>query len=63
MCMFILLIGVAIGMGLVGMLDIYNSGATLKQKGYKKISPFFMPSILVNMSAGNVSIKYNLKVS
>ncbi|XP_033119182.1 3-oxoacyl-[acyl-carrier-protein] synthase, mitochondrial-like [Anneissia japonica] len=53
--------GVAVGMGMVGMDEIILSGNALETRGYKKISPFLVPKILVNMAAGNISIRHNLK--
>ncbi|XP_052066190.1 3-oxoacyl-[acyl-carrier-protein] synthase, mitochondrial-like isoform X3 [Mytilus californianus] len=53
--------GVAIGMGLVGMKEIYQTKDMMNQKGYKGVNPFFLPKILVNMAAGNVSVKFGLK--
>ncbi|OWF52156.1 3-oxoacyl-[acyl-carrier-protein] synthase, mitochondrial-like [Mizuhopecten yessoensis] len=53
--------GVAIGMGMVGMEETYNTGVTLRERGYSRVSPFFMPKILINMTAGNVSVKYGLQ--
>lgn len=51
--------GVAVGMGMVDLDDIYQSYEQLKV-GYKKLSPFFIPRILPNMAAGNISIKFGL---
>ncbi|KAL3856250.1 hypothetical protein ACJMK2_011025 [Sinanodonta woodiana] len=53
--------GVAIGMGMVGMDQIVEMGLTLREQGYRKVSPHFIPRVLVNMSAGHVSLKYALK--
>jgi len=50
-------------MGLVGMLETLNTGISFQDKGYRSVSPYFMPKILINMSAGNVSVKYGLQVS
>ncbi|XP_060075623.1 3-oxoacyl-[acyl-carrier-protein] synthase, mitochondrial-like [Ylistrum balloti] len=53
--------GVAIGMGMVGMEETFNTGLTLRDRGYSRVSPYFMPKILINMTAGNISVKYGLQ--
>ena len=54
-------IGVTVGSGIGGLETIYNGSITLKEKGSKKISPFFIPSSLINLLSGQISIKYGFK--
>ncbi len=54
-------IGVAIGSGIGGITGIENSYGAYQQGGPRKISPFFVPANIINMVAGNLSIKYGLK--
>ena len=54
-------IGVAVGAGIGGITGIENSYAAYRDSGPRKISPFFVPANIVNMVAGDISIKYGLK--
>lgn len=54
-------IGVNIGSGIGGLPMIEKTDAVYHKKGPRKISPFFIPSTIINMIAGNLSIKYNFK--
>ena len=54
-------IGVAIGSGLGGLPGIEKGMETILNSGPRKISPFFVPSNIINMISGNLSIKYGLK--
>ena len=53
--------GVIIGSGIGGLSTIYDNSILLEKSGPKKISPFFIPSSLINLASGQVSIKYNFK--
>jgi 3-oxoacyl-[acyl-carrier-protein] synthase II len=53
--------GVMIGSGIGGLPGITEGAITLKEKGLKRISPFFIPSNLINLASGHVSIKYGFK--
>ncbi len=53
--------GVMVGSGIGGLDTIYKNSSILDNHGIRKISPFFIPSSLINLLSGHISIKYNLK--
>lgn len=53
--------GVMIGSGVGGLPRIYDASATLREEGPRKISPFFIPSCLINLVSGQVSIRHGFK--
>ena len=53
--------GVLIGAGIGGLQGIEAGTNTLRDKGPRKISPFFIPGSLINLAGGQVSIKHGLK--
>ena len=53
--------GVLVGSGIGGLETIANTTEILNTKGIRKISPFFIPSALINLISGQISIKYNFK--
>ncbi len=50
--------GVAIGSGIGGIGDIEENTIILREKGWKKISPYFIPYAIINMASGYVAIQY-----
>lgn len=54
-------VGVSIGSGIGGLGFIEKNHTLLETSGPRKISPFFVPGAIINMAAGNLSIKYNLQ--
>jgi 3-oxoacyl-[acyl-carrier-protein] synthase II len=50
--------GVMIGSGIGGLPSIERTSIHMREKGMKKITPFFIPSSLINLASGQVSIKY-----
>lgn len=54
-------VGVAIGSGIGGLPLIEKGHSALLEGGPRKVSPFFVPGLIINMASGLVSIKYNLK--
>jgi len=50
--------GVMIGSGIGGLSEIADAAVLLQERGPRRISPFFIPSNLINLASGNVSIKY-----
>lgn len=53
--------GVMIGSGIGGFQTIAEAALTLKERGPRRISPFFIPSSLINLASGQVSIRYGFK--
>ena len=53
--------GVLIGSGIGGLQTIAETALTLKEKGPRRISPFFIPASLINLCSGQVSIRYGFK--
>ena len=53
--------GVLIGSGIGGLSGIADTSLLLKEKGPRRVSPFFIPGRLINLAAGYVSIKHQLR--
>ena len=53
--------GVAIGSGIGGIKTIEDTTLQIRESGSRKVSPFFVPGSIINMIAGNLSIRYGLK--
>jgi 3-oxoacyl-[acyl-carrier-protein] synthase II len=53
--------GVAVGSGIGGLPFIEKCYQVLSEKGARRMSPFFIPAVIINMVAGNLSIRYGLK--
>ncbi|TDH38885.1 beta-ketoacyl-[acyl-carrier-protein] synthase II [Pseudohoeflea suaedae] len=53
--------GVLIGSGIGGLEGIVEAGYTLRDKGARRISPFFIPGRLINLVSGQVSIRHKLR--
>jgi 3-oxoacyl-[acyl-carrier-protein] synthase II len=53
--------GVLIGSGIGGLQGIEDAAITLRDKGPRRISPFFIPGRLINLAGGHVSIRHGLK--
>jgi 3-oxoacyl-[acyl-carrier-protein] synthase II len=53
--------GVLIGSGIGGLGGIYEAALVLKERGPRRLSPFFVPGRLINLASGHVSIMHGLK--
>ncbi len=53
--------GVMIGSGIGGLGSIADTAVLIKEKGPRRVSPFFIPGALINLISGQVSIKYGFK--
>ena len=54
-------IGVSVSSGIGGLSTIEENAILLKEKGPRRISPFFVPGSIINMASGNIAIKYGFK--
>ena len=53
--------GVMLGSGIGGLSSIVNSANILKERGPRRVSPFFIPGCLINLASGQISIRYGFK--
>lgn len=53
--------GVAMGVGMIDLEEVYETGTGLYTKGYNKVSPYFVPRILPNLAAGHIAIANGLR--
>lgn len=53
--------GVLIGSGIGGLDEIYKTSTLMNERGPRRISPFFVPAALINLTSGHVSIKYGYR--
>jgi 3-oxoacyl-[acyl-carrier-protein] synthase II len=53
--------GVMIGSGIGGLNAIAETAVLIREKGPKRVSPFFIPSALINLASGQISIRYGFK--
>ncbi|KAK3322507.1 3-oxoacyl--synthase [Apodospora peruviana] len=53
--------GVCLGSGIGNLEELYNTSVAYEKDGYKKVSPLFVPKILINLAAGHISMKYGFR--
>ena len=53
--------GVMIGSGIGGLTSIAETAVLIKERGPKRVSPFFIPGALINLASGQVSIRFGFK--
>lgn len=53
--------GVLVGSGIGGLDEIYNTSLLLQEKGPRRVSPFFVPAALINLTSGHISIKHGFR--
>ena len=54
-------VGCIVGAGIGGLGTIEDTGKIFAEKGVRKISPFFIPSLIINLAPGQISIRYGMK--
>ncbi|ORY69703.1 thiolase-like protein [Pseudomassariella vexata] len=53
--------GVCLGSGIGNLDDLYDASVAFEKEGYRKVSPLFVPKILINMAAGHIAMKYGFQ--
>lgn len=53
--------GVTMGSGIGNLGEAYDTSVAFHESGYHKVSPLFVPRLLINLAAGHVSIKYGFQ--
>ncbi|KAG4436000.1 hypothetical protein IFR05_008519 [Cadophora sp. M221] len=53
--------GVCLGSGIGNLEGLYETSVAYDKNGYKKVSPLFVPQLLINLGAGHISMKYGLQ--
>ena len=53
--------GVCVGSGIGNLEALYDTSLDYQAGGYKKVSPLFVPKILINLAAGQISLKYGFR--
>lgn len=54
-------VGAIVGAGIGGLATIEENGHILREKGVKRISPFFIPSLIINLAPGQIALRYGMK--
>ncbi|MCJ1478131.1 Mitochondrial beta-keto-acyl synthase [Lambiella insularis] len=54
-------VGVCLGTGIGAFEDVYNTSLAFAEHGAKKVSPLFVPRLLINLAAGHISMRYGFK--
>ncbi len=54
-------VGVVVGSGIGGLPAIEHYHQALLEKGYKRVTPFFIPMLIINLAAGRVSMRFGAK--
>jgi 3-oxoacyl-[acyl-carrier-protein] synthase II len=54
-------VGVIVGAGIGGLGTIEETHGVFAEKGVRKIGPFFIPSLIINLAPGQISLKYGMK--
>lgn len=54
-------VGICVGSGIGGIGAFEQAKLTIENRGVKRVSPFTIPSIIINMAAGHISMRYGLR--